>query len=191
MAPLHVLPGNHDDPALVHERFALEAEPDEGDYRYVAEIGELRMVGCDSTVPGSDAGAFGPERLAWLESILDEDVERPTLVAMHHPPIEIGIDALDVIRVAQADADALAASLAGRAQVRRLVCGHVHRTALGAFAKTTVFTCPSNHLAAELEIRAGGSPDDLELVPEPPAFAVHALLDGGRLVTHVQPVLAT
>jgi hypothetical protein len=53
-----------------------------------------------------------------------------------------------------------------------------------------VFTCPSSHLAAELEIGVGGSPADLELVPEPPAFAVHAMLGNGELVSHVQPILS-
>ncbi len=57
--------------------------------------------------------------------------------------------------------------------------------------RCSVFTCPSNHLAAPLEIGVGGSPSDLELVPEPPAFAVHALLGDGAIVSHVQPILAT
>jgi Icc protein len=190
MAPVHVLRGNHDDPVLIHKMFALSAEPGDGDYRYAIEVGGLRVVVCDSAVEGSDGGGFGPERLAWLESILDQDVERPTIVAMHHPPIDIGIDALDVIRIPDADAEPLASSLAQRSQVRRLICGHVHRGAVGTLGPTSVFTCPSNHLAAELEIRAGGSPDDLELVLEPPAFAVHALLEGGRLVSHVQPIIS-
>jgi Icc protein len=191
MAPLHVLTGNHDDPELAREHFPLEgAEPD-GDYRYSIEVGDLRVIACDSTVPGSDAGAFGAERTAWLESLLDEEVDRPTIVALHHPPIDIGIDALDEIRIPDSDAQALAASLASRPQVRRLICGHVHRAAVGAFAATTVFTCPSAHLASELEIENGGDSETLELVYEPPAFAVHALLRSGELVSHVQPILAT
>jgi 3',5'-cyclic AMP phosphodiesterase CpdA len=187
MAPLHVLTGNHDDPALVREHFSL-AESPEGDYRYVTDVGSLRLVVCDSTVPGSDAGAFGAERLAWLESILDEAVDRPTIVAMHHPPIKIGIDALDEIRIAAADAGALGASLASRPQIRRVICGHVHRGAVGTVGQTSVFACPSSHLAAELEIEAGGSPEDLDLVHEPPAFGVHALLHEGELISHYQPI---
>jgi 3',5'-cyclic AMP phosphodiesterase CpdA len=183
-----VLGGNHDDQALVHEHFPIEGAAS-GDYRYAVGVGDLRLVACDSTVPGDEIGAFGSERIAWLESILDEDTERPTVVAMHHPPIDIGIDALDVIRIPDPDALALGESLVGRPQVQRLICGHVHRASVCDFAATTVFTCPSNHLAAELEIGVGGTPDELELVPEPPAFAVHALLAGGALVSHLQPIV--
>ena len=179
--------GNHDDPALVHGHFPLEGRVD-GDYRYVTEIGDLRLVACDSTVAASEAGAFGSERLAWLESLLDQDVDRPTIVAMHHPPIDIGIEALDEIRIADPDAAVLGESLASRPQVLRLICGHVHRAATGTIGGCQIFACPSNHMAAPLEIGVSGSPSDLELVAEPPAFAVHALLRGGGIVSHVQPI---
>jgi hypothetical protein len=68
-------------------------------------------------------------------------------------------------------------------QVRRLIAGHVHRTAFGVHGSCAVFTCASTHLQAPLEI---GSPE-LRLVPETPAIALHAALDGG-LVSHVQPL---
>ena len=187
MAPLHVLTGNHDDPALVREHFPLEGDH-ERDYRYTAEIDGLRLVAVDSTIPGSEAGAFDAERLAWLESMLDEAVDQPTIVAVHHPPIDIGIDALDVIRIAEPDAAELVASLASRPQVLRVICGHVHRAAVGDLSGCSMFACPSNHKAAPLEIGVGGSPADLELVPEPPAFAVHALLRDGALISHIQPI---
>jgi hypothetical protein len=75
--------------------------------------------------------------------------------------------------------------------VLRLICGHVHRGSVSVLRDACpAFTCPSSHLAARLEIGVGGSPAELELVAEPPAFAVHALLGGGRLVTHIQPILA-
>jgi Icc protein len=192
MAPLHVIGGNHDDTALVHEQFPIEGGTGEGDYRYAVEFGDLRLVACDSNIAGSEAGAFGPERLAWLESLLDEDVETPTIVAMHHPPVDIGIDALDAIRIPDPDANALAESLSLRPHVLRLICGHVHRGSVSVLrGACPAFTCPSSHMAAELEIGVGGSPKDLELVPEPPALAVHAMLGRGELVSHVQPILPT
>jgi 3',5'-cyclic AMP phosphodiesterase CpdA len=189
MAPIHVLGGNHDDPALVREHFPL---PDvrAGDYRYATDVGGLRLIACDSTVAGGAAGSFGPERLAWLESLLDEDVDRPTIVAMHHPPIVVGIDALDKIRLAASDAAALGESLARRPQVLRLVAGHVHRAVTGAFHGVPIIICASNHLAAPLEVEVGGDPEEVDLVREPPSFVVHALLQDGTLVSHVQPVLA-
>jgi hypothetical protein len=44
-------------------------------------------------------------------------------------------------------------------------------------------TCPSTHLQAPLEIPG----DELRLVPDPPAFALHAAIDG-EVVSHLQPL---
>jgi hypothetical protein len=67
--------------------------------------------------------------------------------------------------------------------VRRVVAGHVHRAVFGVHGGCGVFACASTHLQAPLEI---GS-QELRLVEEPPAIALHVALDGG-LVSHVQPV---
>ena len=47
----------------------------------------------------------------------------------------------------------------------------------------SVLTVPSTYLQCRLRL---GS-EEIELVDEPPAFAIHALLDG-EVVSHVQPV---
>jgi Icc protein len=181
--PVHVLPGNHDDRAALRAGFGVPgtgAEP----CRWAIACGGLRVVGCDSTVPGAAGGAFDAEACAWLEATLAADATTPTIVALHHPPIRIGIAALDDIRVPAADAAALGAVLARSPQVRRVVCGHVHRGAVGALGGLPVFTCPSVHLQARLDL-AGGQ---IELVPGAPAIGVHVLLDVGEVVSHVHPV---
>ena len=163
--PVHVLPGNHDDPAVVEAG-------------YVAQVGELRLIACDSTIPGRDDGRVD---LDWLAARLEEDRETPTIVAMHHPPILTGIGGLDVIGLA--NREALADLLERSPQVRRVIAGHVHRGAFGVVGGCGVVACPSTNLQAKLEIGAEG----FTTVREPPAFAVHALVDG-ELVSHVQPI---
>jgi hypothetical protein len=64
-----------------------------------------------------------------------------------------------------------------------VAAGHVHRTVVGSLGGCGVLACTSTHLQARLEI---GTPE-LTWTPEPPAFALHALLDG-ELVSHVQPI---
>ena len=44
--------------------------------------------------------------------------------------------------------------------------------------------CPSTWVQGRLDF---GHPDELDLVAEPPAYAVHAVTAGG-ITTHVQPV---
>jgi len=180
--PVHVLPGNHDDRAALRAEFGLAgagAEP----YRWAVGCGGLRLVGCDSTVPGAPGGTFDAEACAWLSDTLAEDRSTPTIVALHHPPMRIGIAELDDIRVPAADAAALGAVLARAPQVRRVVCGHVHRGAVGALGGLPVFACPSVFLQARLDL-AGG---EIDLIPGAPAIGVHVLLDDGEVVSHVHP----
>jgi len=181
--PVHVLPGNHDDRGALRAEVGgagSGAEP----YRWAVACGGLRVVGSDSTVPGAPGGAFDAEASAWLSDTLAEDRSTPTIVALHHPPMRIGIAELDDIRVPAADAAALAAVLARSPQVRRVVCGHVHRGAVGALGGVPVFACPSVFLQARLDL-AGG---EIHLIPGAPAIGVYVLLDDGEVVSHVHPV---
>lgn len=175
MAPLaafgvHLLAGNHDD---VHSL---------PDATFVADAGDLRLVGVDSTVPGKPHGRLDRERLLWLEAAVTSD--RPTVVAMHHPPIRTGIPAMDAIGLEPAERDALAAVLRAHPNVLRVVSGHAHRAVTGCLGGCPVFVCPSLHLQLDLVF------DDRPLAVrrEPPGFALHVLLDDGALVTHVVPI---
>jgi Icc protein len=176
--PVHVLPGNHDDRDGLRERFAVAGD---GPLQYVAQVGDLRLVVCDTQRPGEDGGALDGGRLDWIDAQLDADV--PTVLAMHHPPLAIGLPVLDAIGIAEPERTALGELLARSPQVRRVIAGHVHRSAFGTIGGCGVFACASTHLQAPLEI---GSPE-LRLIEEPSAIALHVALDGG-LVSHVQPL---
>ena len=172
--PLFVLPGNHDAP----EAFAAAF----GEPRWAHRIGGLRLVGCDTTLPGEAGGALD---VAWLADRLQEDRETPTIVALHHPPVPIGIDVLDDIAIRAPDRDALRELLGQAPNVARLVAGHVHRIATVVLGGVPVACLGSTNLQSELELGAR----EFSIVPElPPSVAFHVLLDSGELVTHVQPI---
>lgn len=177
--PVHVLPGNHDD----HEALAAAFPSAAAGFPYVAAAGPLRLVVCDTTVAGEDDGRVDVDRRRALEATLAEAPEAPTIVALHHPPALIGIDAMDRIGLPPADRAMLAGLLARSAQVRSVIAGHVHRATAGTLGGTPVFTCASTNMQARLEI--GGQ--TLRFAPDPPSFALHVLVDG-ELVTHVQPI---
>ena len=147
--PVHVLPGNHDDSAVV------EAD-------YVVRVGELRLIGCDSTIPGRDDGELD---LDWLAARLAEDRETPTIVAMHHAPILTGIGGLDDIGLR--NRDALGRLLERSPQVQRVIAGHVHRGAFGVVGGCGVVACPSTNLQAKLELGTAGFTVVREHPPSP------------------------
>jgi 3',5'-cyclic AMP phosphodiesterase CpdA len=177
--PVHVLPGNHDDRDALREWFGLDGGAGER-VQYTARCGALRIVACDTSVPGRDDGELDVE---WLAAQVAAEPDAPTIVAMHHLPLPIGLPVLDEIGLPAERVRALGDLLARSPQVRRVVTGHVHRTVAGSLGGCAVLACTSTNLQARLEI---GAPD-LTWAPEPPAFALHALLDG-ELVSHVQPV---
>jgi 3',5'-cyclic-AMP phosphodiesterase len=181
--PLHVLVGNHDDADGLRAHLGAPGAPGEP-LQYSQQLGELRLVACDTTVGGHAEGALGPERLAWLEAELGHDRDTPTLLAMHHPPVLIGVGVLDAIALAEADRLAVGELMAANPQVKRIVGGHVHRGAVGAAGGCPVFICPSSYLQLALDL---GPDSEIALVREPPCFALHVTL-GAELISHVVPV---
>ena len=181
-APVHALPGNHDDRAGLRAAFGLPTAADEP-VRYAVLCGELRLVVCDTIQPGRDDGRLGAAAVDWLGATLAAAPGTPTIVAMHHPPVLIGVPAMDAIGLPAEDRAALRALLDRHRQVRAVVAGHVHRATFGLLGRCRVVTCPSTSVQVAFAPRA----PELVLEPAPPAVALHVWRDG-ELVSHVQPV---
>jgi Icc protein len=175
--PVHALPGNHDDPDALRAAF-----PSDG----AARCGPLRLVLCDTTLPGRDDGALGADRLDELERSLAGDDTTPTIIAMHHPPILTGVRAMDAIGLPAEDRAALADLVAGHPNIGLVAAGHVHRTMVGRLGTCPVITCPSVHLQLDLDLRPDGAAT-VGVVDEPPGFAIHVVAGGG-ITSHVQPI---
>lgn len=180
--PFYVLPGNHDDRDTLRRHFDVPGARG-GPVQYALDLGPLRLVVLDSTRPGEDWGELDGGRLRWLDAELAGAPDRPTLIALHHPPVSTGVAAWDELGLRVADRRALGDVLQRHPQVRRVVAGHVHRAMTAELAGRAVFAVPSTYA----QLRLNFSTQELEVAAEPLGFAVHALLDG-ELVSHVQPV---
>jgi Icc protein len=181
-APIHALPGNKDDRDALRRCFELPGATGTP-IQYAAELGPLRLVVVDSTRPGEARGELDRERLAWLDAELTAAPDRPTIVAMHHPPLLTGSGAWDELGLPTADRAALTEIVGRHPQVQRIVAGHVHRTIVAGLGGCGVLAIPSTYVQARLDLAA----DAIAFVDEPPAFAVHAPTDGG-LTSYVQPL---
>jgi hypothetical protein len=104
---------------------------------------------------------------------------------MHHPPVLMGLQWLDEIGLPQHDRAALATLVDANPQVVRVVAGHVHKTSTAALGGCTVVTCAATNIQAALDFEAPGMK---RAEGEPPSFLVHAFLESGQVITHVQPV---
>jgi 3',5'-cyclic AMP phosphodiesterase CpdA len=183
--PVHVVPGNHDERDALREAFGLGGS---GPLRHTAVYGELRLVACDTLVPGRPEGRLGEEQLGWLAAELAAAPQAPTLLALHHPPVRIGVAAIDALMLAGEDCRALEALLDEHPQVLSLVCGHVHRATAGRLGAVPVRTAPSAWRQLALDFAAGDGLGDIRLSDEPPGYALHRYA-GGALTTHVVTVV--
>jgi Icc protein len=181
--PFVVLPGNHDDRGAMRTAFGLPGDRDDPIHAAV-DLGPLRLLALDTTIPGEDGGALPEAELQWLARSLQETPERPAIIAMHHPPVLTGVAPWDATAIGAGQQAALERLLMEHPQVLGLVAGHLHRALVAGFAGRPLVVVPSTYRQSVLD----WSCDDFVLVPEPPAFALHALFEG-RLVSHLQPIV--
>jgi 3',5'-cyclic AMP phosphodiesterase CpdA len=178
--PFHVLPGNKDDRATMREAFDLPGEAD-APLDYAVDLGPLRLVAIDSTIPGEDRGDFTLAQLEWLEEELASAPEQPTIVAMHQPPLVTGMADWDAVIMTAADRRALAAVIERHPQVRAIVGGHLHRVAASALAGRPVIVAPSTFVQA----RPNFETEKVKLRDHFRGFLLHVLCDG-ELSTQVE-----
>jgi 3',5'-cyclic-AMP phosphodiesterase len=180
--PVHVLPGNKDDRATMRAAFDLPGEPD-APLDYAVDMGPLRLVVLDSSIPGEDRGDFTPAQLEWLKTELSAAPEQPTIIAMHQPPLITGMADWDSVIMAPADREALAAVIDRHPQVRAVVGGHLHRIATSTLAGRPVVVAPSTFVQARPDYER----EKIRLADLFRGFVLHVLRDG-ELATQVEIV---
>lgn len=180
--PVYAMPGNHDLTAAMREHlpdFPMICEGTQDKMHYAVEIGGLRIVVLDSSLPGRAGGELGGEQLAWLDAELQRH-RKPTLIALHHPPKPVGIRHMDDI--ALIDGEALGKVVSRHRHVERIICGHVHRPIVSAFAGTVMTLCPSTAHQVALDLTDSAP---AEFVMEPPAYFLHHFTPEAGVVTHL------
>lgn len=180
--PFYLLAGNHDDRAVLRAAFPDHAYlGQEGFIQYAVDIGPIRLVALDTSIPRKSAGELCDERLAWLKDTLAQAAGRPVVIAMHHPPFRTLIGHMDDIGL-NTGAEELEAMVAQHGNVERIICGHLHRCIDVRFGGTIASTAlaPAHQITLDLATDAAAT-----WMLEPPGFRIHAWDEqSGRLVTH-------
>lgn len=182
--PVYLMPGNHDDPAEMRRSFrehAYLAQGSEAHIDFAVDLGGLRLVALDTSVPKAPYGELDDGQLAWLEATLARDSGTPTILALHHPPYATRIGHMDDIGLVHG-AEALARIVAAHPQVERVISGHLHRSIQARWGGTVAMTAPStaHQVALDLAPRAASA-----FTMEPPGFLVHAWTGTGPVVSHL------
>jgi 3',5'-cyclic AMP phosphodiesterase CpdA len=125
--------GNHDE-RNVYSRELFDDDSDDPQDR-VHDVGGLRIISLDTSVPGYHHGAITDAQLEWLTAELATPAKHGTVLAMHHPPIEAHNPFVRIIGLDERDR--LAAVIAGT-DVRTILAGHLHYSTFGQFAGVPV-----------------------------------------------------
>jgi 3',5'-cyclic-AMP phosphodiesterase len=177
--PVHLTTGNHDVPAAMVAEFGGTRYLAGGESaHYAVEYPQVTIIVADSNIPASPAGRLGPDQLSWIDSVLAARPAVPAFIALHHPPLPLGMPFLDGMRLE--DGAELGAVVAKHPHVSRVLAGHVHRVVSAPFAGSLVTTAPSTYRQAALRLHDGAPPGYLN---EPTGMLVH-LLSGTHCVTH-------
>ena len=89
--PIYMLPGNHDDAALMQEVF--------GKSNNIAQLGAWNLIFLDSNDGRHYHGQLSVNELRFLEGALKRSKGRHALIALHHPPVDIGSAWMDVMQL--------------------------------------------------------------------------------------------
>ena len=181
-APVYVIPGNHDHRQNLKQELAhLPGVADDPEFvQYTVDDLPVRVVMLDTLVPRATHGELCPKRLRWLDAALAAAPDKPTIVAMHHPPFLCGIRHMDGIILN--DYEPFVGVIAKHRQVQRIICGHHHRPITAPVAHTIASIGPGVAHQVELDLFSD-KPGLWNL--EPAAYQLHVWIDRpGMIVSH-------
>ena len=141
-APVYILPGNHDKPEIMAECFKDSPmfPANLPTFQYVIDDFAVRIVALNSHFDNSELPHFGPRRLEWLKKTLQAS-DKPTLIAIHHPPMVTGVEFIDMVGAEWFDG--IAAQIAQHPQVQLVICGHGHSDIIGRISTVPVYMAGS------------------------------------------------
>lgn len=181
-SPLYLVPGNRDNNKELCSTFNENSSLlGSGQFlHYVVDDYPVRLIAIDSTDYGERKGVFCTERQSWLEAMLSEQPNRPTLLFIHHPPFDVDDHYVGGYRRPE-DAQALTDIVRRNKQVKGLVCGHVHCPVDYEWAGTRAKVMPS----VAVDLRKGIDETNAQ---ERPIYYLHRLGDEIGFVTRPRMV---
>jgi Icc protein len=173
-APVHCLPGNHDEALAV--RSALDKPPFVHDF--ARRYGDWLLVMLDSTVAGSHGGHLDREELARLDVALAAQPAAYALVCLHHHPVPHGSRWLDELMLD--NAEEFFEVLDRHPGVRGVAWGHTHQAFEGSRGPVRLMGTPSTCM------QFAQNAEEFEVDSRPPAYRWLTLGKDGGVETGVE-----
>lgn len=174
--PTYWLAGNHDCISAMQQ--VLNRAPFSPHKAFTHKGWNFLLI--NSGVPGYVHGYLSQEKLNWLDFALEIMGDRPTLVALHHPPFRLNSDWLDTSTLQ--NSKELFAVLDRHPQVKLVLFGHIHQE----------FHCQRNGVhylgSPSTSIQFQPQSANFSLDPQKPGFRLLNLHPEGRWETKIERV---
>ncbi|HBH51023.1 MAG TPA: hypothetical protein DDY91_03935 [Planctomycetaceae bacterium] len=171
------VPGNHDVRTGICEHLHDRIQQTGKRIVFSEPVGPWQLIGLDSHVPGEVRGELGESQRAWLAEELSRTSSRPTVLFLHHPPVDAPSPWMNAIGLT--DRDQLWSLLRSHAQVRLICAGHVHHESSTLHQGVLVVTTPATGVQFTPES------DTLVVDDLPWGYRVLELHDEGTFQTRV------
>lgn len=175
--PWRLLLGNHEERTLFRTIFPEAPADENGFIQSAYDTEDATILLLDTHEPGTPSGRLCEKRLGWLSDQLAARPEKDIYLAMHHPPLDLGLPGMDAIGLI--DKKPFAETLAGHDRIRHIFFGHVHRLVTGSW-RGIPFTGQRgvSHQLALTMTRTSGYPGSLES----PTYGVVLIRPEGAIV---------
>lgn len=182
--PAFILPGNSDNREMMfnvwnkgqHPGTSLHSDA----FHFTANVGNISLIGLDSTVAGSPSGSVIPH-LSWLKKALAANRSDALIIFLHHHVFHSGIPTIDET-MCEGSAELGKLLKIHLQKPVAIASGHVHRpvaSILGdALCAIPAYICGS--VCRENPLWFGG--DIVPPVNNPPSLMIHRFAD--NLLTH-------
>ncbi len=174
--PVWAVPGNHDPAETMRQALSGLSIV----WKQAVVVGGWHLVFLNSGCPEMVGGCLSEEVVTELDLTLKKHPDLPTLVVLHHPPVNVGTPWLD--RIGLQRPEGFLRVLDQHTQVRALLFGHIHQPFEGQRNGVRLLAAPSTYA----QFAVGG--EKPVLTDDPPAFRWLNLYANGRLETGITRV---
>jgi hypothetical protein len=184
--PARFAVGNHDCRDRFLNEFTDHPRDEKGFIQFSHSLEHLTCVVADTFEPGQASGSICDTRLASLAAILERLRGQLIMLFLHHPPLPVGIPALDRICLeAHAEAGLSRALTSSGVYLRHTFFGHLHRTIFSSWAGAPCAAIPST---AHLWPRSFESVVEAQLYNGPPQLGI-VKMRPNNIVVQIQDIL--
>jgi Icc protein len=119
--PVFCLPGNHDNPVLMHKLLNM----DNVQTSKLVRAGNWQIILLDTFLQDSHSGRLQQEELDFLQQQLEQTAAQFVLICLHHPPVSVDSSWMDAMMLE--NPEQLFSVLDKFKQVRGIIWGHIHQ----------------------------------------------------------------